>query len=142
MHLVLPDLARAVPVDLDAVMVGVAEIERLADEVIRRAGERNPLARRVREPARQVGALRQQKRVMEEARVPVGRRRTRLLDEMQELGPARAEARLAVPLVEHVEADRAAVVVERARQIRHREVHGTEARRVGQRQALELSDTR
>ena len=35
--LALPVLARAVPVDLDAVVVGVAEVERLADEVVGRA---------------------------------------------------------------------------------------------------------
>src|SRR3954449_1423193 len=53
----LPDLARAIPVDLDAVLVGVGEVDRLADVVVRHADERDLLARGVREPAGEVGAL-------------------------------------------------------------------------------------
>ena len=37
--LALPELARTVPVDLDPVLVGVAEVQRLADEMIREPGE-------------------------------------------------------------------------------------------------------
>ena len=44
--LALPERARAVPVDLDAVPVRVAEVDRLADEVVGEPGERHPVARR------------------------------------------------------------------------------------------------
>ena len=51
---------------------------------------------------------------MEEAGVTVGRPRARLFDELQELGRARTERRLSAAFAEHLEADRAAVLVEGA----------------------------
>ena len=53
--------------------VGVAEVERLADEVVGEPGERHAVARRVREPAREVGALGQQQGEVVEAGVAVAR---------------------------------------------------------------------
>src|SRR4051794_34381423 len=61
-----PGVARAVAVDLDAVAVGVAQVERLADEVVGRARELHPAACRVLEPAGEPGAVRQQQREVEE----------------------------------------------------------------------------
>ena len=40
-NVALPERARAVPVDLDAVPVGVAQVDRLADDVVGEAGERD-----------------------------------------------------------------------------------------------------
>ena len=73
--LALPDLARAIPVDLDPMAVGVVEVQRLADEVIGEAGERDAVARGVRQPAREVGALLEQQREVVEPRVAEGRPR-------------------------------------------------------------------
>ena len=91
----LPQLARAIPVHLNAVMVGIAQVKRLADEVVGGAGERNPRLRRVGEPAREVGPLGQKQREVEEPAVVVGRPRAGRLDQAQELDAARTEARLA-----------------------------------------------
>src|SRR5207245_4712366 len=52
-----PYLSGTVPVDLDPMSVRVAQVERLADEVIGQADQRHPVARGVREPAGEVGAL-------------------------------------------------------------------------------------
>ena len=57
--LTFPDLARAVPVDLDPVPIGVAEVERLADEVVGEPDERHPIARGVCQPACEIAPLRQ-----------------------------------------------------------------------------------
>ena len=89
--LAFPDLARAVPVDLDAVPVGVAEVDRLADEVVGQAGQRHAVATGVRQPAREVGALGQQQREVVEAGVAVRGPGARLLDEHEQLPAARAE---------------------------------------------------
>src|SRR5206468_5591445 len=91
----LPRLARTVPVELDSVLVGSAEMDRLADEVVGEADERNPLAGRVREPAGEVGALGDAQREVVEAGVPGRRPRTGLLDENEQLSVA-AERRMAV----------------------------------------------
>ena len=53
-HLPLPRLPGAVPVDLEAVPVGVSEIERLADEVVGHAGQRHPITAGMGEPAGEV----------------------------------------------------------------------------------------
>ena len=76
-----PDLARAVPVDLDAVPVRVAEVDRLAHEVVGQADQRHAVAAGVREPAREVDALGQQQGEVVEAGVAVRRPGPGLLDE-------------------------------------------------------------
>ena len=68
-----PHLPRAVPVDLDAVPVRVAEVDRLADEVVREADQRHAVAAGVGEPAREVDALGQQQGEVVEAGVAVRR---------------------------------------------------------------------
>ncbi len=65
--LVVPLGARAVAVDLDPVALGVAEVERLADEVVGGAFERVAGGRQAAQGERQVGARRQQDREVEEA---------------------------------------------------------------------------
>ena len=54
----LPHLPRAVPVDLDAVPVRVAEVDRLTHEVIGEAGQGDAVAPCVGEPAGEVDAPR------------------------------------------------------------------------------------
>ena len=71
--------------------VRVAEVDRLADEVVRQAGQRHAVAGGVREPAREVGALRQEQREVVEAGVAARRPRARLLDEDEQLAAAGAE---------------------------------------------------
>ena len=95
-HLPLPEAPRPVGVDLDPVVVGIAQVERLADEVIRGAGQLDAVADRVLQPAGQVAALGHEQREVEETGVAVGGPRARLLDEVQELAAAGAQARLAV----------------------------------------------
>ena len=80
----LPLLARAVGVDLDAVVVRVAEVDRLAHDVVGEAGERDPLAPGVGEEAAEARAIRDEQRDVEEAGETGGRARARLLDEAQE----------------------------------------------------------
>ena len=127
-HLTLPDLARAVPVDLDPVPVGVVEVQRLADEVIGEAGERNAVARGVRQPAREVGALLDEQREVVEPRVAGGRPGARLLDEHEQLARADAQRRPARAVFQHAQPDGAAVVVQRALEVGHRQVHGAHRR--------------
>ena len=126
--LALPDVARAVPVDLDPMAVGVVEVQRLADEVIGEAGERDPVARGVRQPAREVGPLLEQQREVIEARVAEGRRGVRLLDEHEQLALAGAERGPAGTGLEHAQPDRAAVERERALETGDRQVHRADRR--------------
>ena len=126
--LALPDLARAVVVDLDAVPVGVGEVDRLADEVVRHPDERDALARGVGEPAREVRALGHAQGEVEEAGVAPGRRGARLLDEAEELGAPGAERGAAALAADEPEADLPAVVAERAVEVADREVDGAHAR--------------
>ncbi len=77
----LPHLARPVPVDLDPVPVGVAQIERLADEVVGQPDERHAVADRMREPAREVDPPRDEEREVVEPGRAGNRSRARLLDE-------------------------------------------------------------
>jgi len=57
---VLPLASRPVGIDLDPVALGIVEIERLADEVVGRAGERQLLLERALEKASQLFLVRQQ----------------------------------------------------------------------------------
>ena len=50
-----PLLLRPIPIQLDAVLVGIAQVQRLADAVVRRAVERNA---RLQHSAKRVGELR------------------------------------------------------------------------------------
>ncbi len=124
-----PHLARLVPVDLDAVTVGVVEVQRLADEVIRQPGERDALAGGVRQPAREVGALGEQQREVKEPGVAARGTGPRLLDEHEQLALCDAERGAALPRLEHAQPDAGAVEAERALQVGHRQVNGADRRR-------------
>ena len=50
----LPDLARPVGVDLDSVVIRIAQVERLADEVVRGSRQSNAVTAGVRQPAPEV----------------------------------------------------------------------------------------
>ena len=89
--LALPELARPVGIDLDAVVVGIAEIDRLAHVVIGEALQLDLVARGVREPPREARAVGHEERDVVEARVPVVGLGAGLLDEADELAcPCRA----------------------------------------------------
>ena len=83
----VPELAWTVRVDLDPVVVGVAQVERLADEVVGEAVELHAVSRGVREPAREVGALGHEQREVEETGVAVGGSRAGLLDSTSRSSP-------------------------------------------------------
>ena len=87
-----PALGRPVVVDLDAVALGIVEIERFADAVVGRAGDRHAVARDVHDPARVVLPRRHQERGVIEAR---GRRivgqRVRPVLDLEQRHPAGAE---------------------------------------------------
>ena len=127
-HLPLPHRARTVGVDLDAVLVRIAEVDRLADEVVGGAREADALAHGMRKPARETAPIGEQQREVEQARAAGRRLRARLLDELEQARVADAERRPAVVLRQHRQADRAAVVVERASEIGHRQMHRAHAR--------------
>ena len=127
--LALPELARPVVVDLDAVLVGIAEVDGLADEVVGGAREPHALAYGVREPARQAGPVGQQQGEVEEPRAPRRRLRARLLDELEQARPTSAERCAAVALREHGKADGLAVVGQRALEVGDRQVHRAHVRR-------------
>ncbi len=76
-----PHLPRAVPVDLDAVPVRVAEVDRLAHEVIGEARQGHAVAPGVGEPAGEVDALGQQQGEVVKAGVAVRRLRAGLFHE-------------------------------------------------------------
>ena len=82
-----PDLSRAVPVNLDAVPVRVAQVERFADEMIGCPDERNAILRRMVDPAREMPALGEEQRKVVEARVAVRGLGARFLDEHEQLSP-------------------------------------------------------
>ena len=74
-------------------VVGVAEVERLAHEVVGQPDELHAVSRGVREPAREVCALGHEQREVVETGEAVGGFRSRLLDEHEQVLPARAERR-------------------------------------------------
>ena len=76
-----PEAPRPVGVDLDPVVVGIAQVQRLADEVVGGTGQLDAVADRMLHPAGQVAALRHEQREVEKAAVAVGRAGARLLDE-------------------------------------------------------------
>ena len=124
----LPDLARPVPVDLDPVLVGVAEVDRLADEVVGDADDRHLLAGGVREPAGEVGPLRHEQGEVVQARIAARGPRAGLLAEHEQVLAAGPERRPAVAAAVDAQADRALVVGDRAREVGDRQVDGAHAR--------------
>ena len=104
-HLPFPQLARPIPVDLDPVPVRIAEVDRLADEVVGEPDERDAVARGVRQPAREIDAFGQEQReVIEARRVPRGaapgvlHQHDQLAAAGAEPGPVRRRSRTSSPI--------------------------------------------
>ena len=107
-----PVLARPVAVDLDAVALGIVEIERLRHEMVGRAGEPMPARRDPVQRAGELGAVGDEEREMEEARGSTGaRRRIGALDERHERAVVvgRPELGNAVGAAELAQPDRVAI---------------------------------
>ena len=123
----LPLLARPVGVDLDPVVVGILEVDGLADAVVGEPGERYTVAGSMGEPAREARPVGHEKRDVEEPGVAGARPRARLLDEAHELGiaPERGPALLAP---EDAQADLVLPVVERPVEIGDRQLDGAHPR--------------
>ena len=112
-----PRLARAVGVELDAVAVGVGQVDRLGDAVVGGAGDRGAGDGEPLHGARELRARGIQQRVVVEAGVAAGAARARLLVQHDEIALAGAErgdrvgaAVQAEPEALLVEADRAVEV--------------------------------
>jgi hypothetical protein len=118
----LPALARPVGVDLDPVVVGIAEIDRLADEVVGETCQRDSVAGGVGEPAREARTVGGQEREVEEPGVAVPRPGSRLLDENEQLGAAHAERQPLAVLPQHPKADLLLVIASRALELGDREL--------------------
>ena len=82
----LPLLTRPVGIDLDAVPVRIAEVDRLAHRVVREPFDPSLVACSMREPAREARPVGHEQRNVIEAGVTVGRSRPGLFDEADELG--------------------------------------------------------
>ena len=124
----LPELARAVGVDLDPVVVGIGQVDRLADVMGRQTCERHALARGIREPAGEIDALGDEEREMEETRIPVRGPRAGLPGEHDQVLAPGPEPRTSVVTIVHDETDLRLVVGDRAVEIGHREMDCTHAR--------------
>ena len=120
----LPELARTVGIDLDPVPVRVAQVERLADEVVGDSGHRHLLADCVGEPGGEVAPFRDEEREVEETRVARRRLGARNLVEDEQLRIS-ADGGAPVPLLAHPKPDRLSVVVERALEVGDRQLDGT-----------------
>jgi hypothetical protein len=120
-----PLLARAVAVELDSVALGVAQVERLADQVVGRPGEAPARVGHAAQRAREVGPARHEQREVEEAggasrtRRRVGRRQQ--LDQRLALEAHRDDAVIAVELAQP---DNALVEGRERRLVRHAQPHG------------------
>ena len=64
-----PRLTRAVAIDLDAVTIGIGEVDRLADVVVGQPDERHAVARGAGEPGGELRPLGDEEREVVEARV-------------------------------------------------------------------------
>jgi len=116
-------LARPVAVELDAIPVGVAKVERLADAVVRRTLQLNAGALEPAQGVPEQGAGRiEDRHVIKSGRA--GRRRTaaealpRVEPEMVVVAAGRDERRLRPETLREFEPEDAAIEIERALQIR------------------------
>ena len=127
-----PLRAVAVGVDLDPVAVGVAQVERLGDAVVRRAGERLARAGDAQRGMCEVAPRGMKQREVEEAGVASGGLRRAVLVQHDERLRAGAERGHAVDRLAGHEADDVLVVRDRAREVCDRQVHGAEPKPVGE----------
>ena len=122
-----PLLARAVAVELDAVAVGVAQVDRLADAVVARAVERDArvehAAERVRErPAVRVADRRRGRGPWCSAAAASRRRLPRVQPDVVVVAARRDEGRLVAEALLELEAEHAALERERPVDVRDLEV--------------------
>ena len=137
-HLPFPELARTVGVDLDSVVVGIAKVERLADEVVGHSDELHAVARGVREPVRQIAPIGHEQCEVVQPREPVGGFRTALFYEHEQVLPTCAERRARVLALTHREPDLALVVVDRTVEVGDGQVNRAEPRGGGNRRGRRL----
>ena len=139
----VPLLGRAVTVDLDAVALGVAQVDRLADEMVGGAGERPARLGHAADRGRKLGAVRHEQRQMEEpgrgVRPRVRRRPVQQLDERRSV--ARAERDAVVVALEHAQADRELIEARHPVEVAHAQAHPAESRlRIDARGGLHAGD--
>src|SRR5581483_5548932 len=117
----------------------------------REPGKPHPVSNGVREPARQVGALRHQQGEVIEAGVPPRGTRARPLDEDQQLAPAGAQRSPASASLKELQPDGRLVVADRPLEVGDRQVHRAErrprrdlgrGRRAGGLELLRVADAR
>ena len=128
-----PRLARSVGVDLHAVVVGVAQVERLGHAVIGGTGERFSARGDAAQRVSQLGArVVQQRDVEEPGVVPAGPRAGELVQD-DEIGAAGAQRSRALTLLTDLQPGDVAVPGGRPREVGDRQVDGAEAGARGQR---------
>jgi hypothetical protein len=99
------------------VQVGIAQVEGLADRMVGGAGERQLLAQRVRQPAGQRGARRDEQREVEQPGRPRRGAGARDLVEDQQLAAARPQPRGRAGALEDPQPDRPLVVGHRPAEV-------------------------
>jgi len=126
-----PPLARAVRVELDAVAVGVAQIEGLRDAVVGGARQRRAGGAEAQDGVGERGPVRGQQGEVVEAGVAARGAHAELLvqdDEVSTAGAHRSASAIAALLAQ---ADCVLVEADGAIEVRDREMDGSEAQRVG-----------
>jgi hypothetical protein len=109
-----PPIARPVGVELDAVVVGIAQVDRLADAVVRRGLDTGVGVGQAPDGARELAAGLEQQRIVVQAGVPPARRGVRLLDQNEQVLGAGAHRRYGAVAVVQPQAQRALVEGDRA----------------------------
>ena len=127
-----PLRARPVDVELDPVVVGVAQVDRLRDAVVGGALDPRVGGGEAPDGARERLAGGEQQREVKEARVPRARRGAGLLDEHEQVLAADAHRREVPVAVVKLQAQRTLVERDRALERGDGQVGGAQAQRVGQ----------
>ena len=127
-----PDGPVAVPGQLEAVAVGIGEVDRLVGAVVRGPLDRGPRDRDPHGDPRELRAGAEQEGHVVQAGVAGGRASGRVLVEDEHVAPAGAERRLAAVAAVHAKPDHALVERECALQAGDGQVDRPEARRVRQ----------
>ena len=114
-----PLVARPVPVKLDPVFIGIAQIERFAHAVVRRAIELNTCAEKTLERVGEFRARRVEDRHVIQPGCPVRRRRAsaalpRIEPDVMVIATGRDECRLASVALRQLEAEDTAIKSQRA----------------------------
>jgi hypothetical protein len=121
-----PVLDRPVAVELDPVPVGVVEVDRLGDAVVRRAGDRRARDRQPLEGAGQLLAVWEEQREVVEPRVAAGRPRAGVLVEDEHVLGLGAERGDRGVVRAHAQPDRVLVEADRPVEVGDGDVDGAE----------------